>query len=217
MAETAQRWNACRFAMTRHLAKRLKAYRRPLRHQGFEKMRIGRPTFGALLFWELVKDLKVSKPTTKTLALVFLWSCFLLHLSLYRTFWVESILKHGFHGGCASAEARHWALWVALVALLVCHDCMILQSLNGLRYGVPKAFVFVELPTPITTSILVWNLGLGIGQNLQLVALIGRRNYSVFDMICWMKNPASGWGRCNIVTSCPIPFTHLLPYFKDLN
>lgn len=44
--------------------------------------------------------------------------------------------------------------WYAMIA-------MILQSLNGLRYGVPKAFVFVELPTPITTSILVSILGLG--------------------------------------------------------
>lgn len=42
-------------------------------------------------FGDLVKDLKVSKPTIKMLALVFLWSC-------------------------ASAEARHWALWVALMA-----------------------------------------------------------------------------------------------------
>ncbi len=159
------RWNASfrgieAFATARHLVKRLKAYRRPLRHQGFEKMRIGRPTSGTLV---RIGDLKISKAKTNMLGFCFFWSCFSLRVSeslqnflsgVHFEAWIPCLLRMS-RGKTLSSLGRTNGFGMPWL-----HD----SPIFGLRYGVPKAFVFVELPTSITTSILVWNLGLGIGQ-----------------------------------------------------
>ena len=70
----------------------------------------------------------------------------------------------------------------------------------------PKAFVFVELPTPITTSILVWKVldfwMIGRTKSEKLVALVGFVGRKIQQKV-------------DVVTS--LCYFDLLSCFKDLN
>ena len=159
-------------------------------------------------FGDLVKDLKVSKPTTKMLALVFLWSCCILQCESLQALseWSPFFEAWMRNGCCASAaEARHWALWVALMALIGMpwlHDSPIFEwtqvrCTQGLCLcGTSNAHHDQYF------GLKGLCIGWLDGRNLQLVALVGFVGRKIQQQV-------------DVVTS--LCYCDLLPCFKDLN